>query len=112
MGTVVRFSPELGRWLAHHLGAGQMPQALVATMLKQGMNERAAQAIVAAHVAARQRGAAMPVDAIELPDAGAARPAMRLAAGTRIQAIDREIVVHARGEDPVHASLGTVMDAE
>ena len=112
MSTVVRFSPELGRWLQGMLDAGQMPQALVATMRGKGMNERAAQAIVAAHVDARQRGAAMPVDAIELPDAAAARPAMRLAPGTRLQAIDREIVVHARGEDPVHASLGNVVDAE
>lgn len=111
MGTVVRFSPELGRWLAHHLGAGQMPQALVATMLKQGMNERAAQAIVAAHVAARQRGAAMPVDAIELPDEAPARPVARLAPSTRIRAADRDIAVHARGEDPVFAALGNVVDA-
>ena len=35
MSTVVRFSPDLGRWLTHNLNAGQMPQALVAMMRGQ-----------------------------------------------------------------------------
>lgn len=112
MSTVVRFSPDLGRWLTHNLNAGQMPQALVATMLKQGMNERAAQAIVAAYLDARQRGGPMPADAIELPDEAPSRPVARLAPGTRILAADREIVVHSRGEDPVFAALGNVVDAD
>ncbi|MGJ7533129.1 MULTISPECIES: 2OG-Fe(II) oxygenase [unclassified Variovorax] len=112
MSTVIRFSPDLGRWLTHNLNAGQAPQALVTTMLKQGMNERAAQAIVAAYVDARQRGAAMPADAIELPDEASSRPVARLAPGTRISAADREIVVHSRGEDPVFAALGNVVDAD
>lgn len=112
MSTVVRFSPDLGRWLTHNLDAGQAPQSLVATMRGQGMNERPAQAIVAAFVDARQRGGAMPADAIELPDEAPSRPAARLAPGTRILAGDREIVVHSRGEDPVFAALGNVVDAD
>ncbi|MDB5829672.1 MAG: Procollagen-proline dioxygenase [Variovorax sp.] len=112
MSTVVRFSPDLGRWLTHNLDAGQAPHALLATMLKQGMNERPAQAIVAAYVDARQRGGAMPADSIELPDEGPSRPATRLAPGTRITTADREIVVHSRTEDPVFASLGNVVDAD
>lgn len=112
MGTVVRFSPELGRWLTHNLHAGQAPHALVATMQGQGMNERTAQGIVCAYVEARQRGVAMPVDAIELPDEAPARPVARLAPGTRICAADREIVVHSRGDDPVFAALGNVVDAD
>jgi len=111
MSTVVRFSPDLGRWLTHNLNAGQMPQALVATMRKQGMNERAAQAIVAAYLDARQRGGPLPADAIELPDEAPSKPVARLAPGTRILAADREIVVHSRGEDPVFAALGNVVDA-
>ncbi|MGF6348495.1 2OG-Fe(II) oxygenase [Variovorax sp. W2I14] len=111
MSTVVRFSPDLGRWLTHNLNAGQMPQALVATMRKQGMNERAAQAIVAAYLDARQRGGPMPADAIELPDETPSKAVARLAPGTRILAADREIVVHSRGEDPVFAALGNVVDA-
>src|ERR1700761_8172698 len=99
--TVVRFSPDLGRWLTRHLDAGEMPRALVATMLKQGMNERSAQGIVAAYVDARQRGVAPPPDAVELPDETRPAPVARLAPGTRIQAVDREIVVHARTGDPV-----------
>lgn len=112
MSTVVRFSPDLGRWLAQGLDRGQMPQALVATMQGQGMNARAAQAIVAAFVAARQRGEAMPADAIELPDEATTKPVARLAPGTRILAADREIVVHSRGDDPVFAALGKVVDAD
>ncbi|MGJ7554253.1 2OG-Fe(II) oxygenase [Variovorax sp. RB3P1] len=112
MSTVVRFSPDLGRWLTHNLDAGQVPQSLVAAMRAQGMNERPAQAIVAAFVDARQRGGAMPADAIELPDEARSRPAARLAPGTRILAGDREIVVHSRGEDPVLAALGNVVDAD
>ncbi|MDQ0033256.1 prolyl 4-hydroxylase [Variovorax boronicumulans] len=112
MSTVVRFSPDLGRWLTHNLNAGQMPQALVATMRKQGMNHRAAQGIVAAYLDARQRGGPMPADAIELPDEVPSEPVARLAPGTRILAVDREIVVHSRGEDPVFAALGNVVDAD
>lgn len=112
MSTVVRFSPELGRWLQGMLAAGQMPQALVATMRGKGMNERAAQAIVAAHVDARQRGAAMPDGAVELSDESAARPAARLAPGTRIDAAGRAIAVLSRSEDPVLANLGNLVDAD
>jgi prolyl 4-hydroxylase len=112
MSTVVRFSPELGRWLTHNLDAGQVPQALVATMRGQGMNERAAQGIVAAYVDARQRGGTVPADAIELPDEAPAKPVARLAPGTRILAAGREVVVHSRGEDPVFAALGNVVDAD
>lgn len=112
MSTVVRFSPDLRRWVARNLDAGQAPQSLVATMRVQGMNERPAQAIVAAFVEARQRGVAMPADAIELPDEASSRPAARLSPGTRILAGDREIVVHSRGEDPVFAALGNVVDAD
>ena len=112
MSTVVRFSPDLGRWLTHNLNAGQMPQALVATMRKQGMNERAAQGIVAAYLDARQRGGPVPADAIELPDEAPSTAVARLAPGTRILVADREIVVHSRGEDPVFAALGNVVDAD
>lgn len=112
MSTIVRFSPDLGRWLAHNLDAGLAPQAVVAAMLKQGMNERTAHAIVAAHVDARQRGGAMPDGVVELPDEASSRPMARLAPGTRIPAADREIVVHSRGEDPVFAALGNVVDAD
>ncbi|WP_432731442.1 2OG-Fe(II) oxygenase [Variovorax sp. W6] len=112
MSTVVRFSPDLGRWLTHNLDTGQLPQALVATMLRQGMNERTAHAIVAAFVDARQRGGSMPDGVVELRDEAPSRPVARLAPGTRILAADREIVVHSRSEDPVFAALGNVVDAE
>jgi len=115
MARLIRFAPQLGHWLAHHLDGGQRGAALAETMQKQGMDARAAQAIVAAFVDARRRGVAAPVDSIELPDepgeTGAA-PAARLAPGTRLDAGDREVRVHMRTDDPVCAALGDVLDAE
>ena len=111
MARLIRFAPQLGLWLTQNLARGEAPQALVETMRRQGMEPRAAEAIVAAWLTARQRGVAPPVDSIELPDAAASAPA-RLAPGTRIDGGDREIVVHMRVDDPVCASLGNVLDAE
>jgi prolyl 4-hydroxylase len=112
MGVVVRFSPDLGRWLTAGLAGGQPPQALVAVMCRQGMKEQAARAIVDAYADARRRGVPAPADSVELPDEASARPAMRLAPGTRIVAEGREIVVHSRAQDPVFAALGNVLAAE
>ena len=112
MARLIRFAPQLGHWLTGHLDRGQVPSALVDTMRQQGMEENAAAAIVAAYVDARGRGAAPPVDSIELPDEPAAPPVARLAPGTRLAAGDREIVVHMRTDDPVCATLGNVLDAD
>ena len=112
MARLIRFAPQLGHWLTGNLDRGQGPSALVDTMRQQGMEEHAAAAIVAAWVDARGRGAAPPVDSIELPDEPAAPSVARLAPGTRLAAGDREIVVHMRTEDPVCAALGNVLDAD
>ena len=112
MARVIRFAPQLGHWLAQNLDRGQQPAALVETMRQQGMEARAAEAIVAATVDARLRGVAPPVDSIELADEELAKPVARHAPGTRIAAGDREIVVHMRTEDPVCATLGNVLDAD
>ena len=112
MALLVRFAPELGQWLAQNLDRGQAPQALIGTMRDQGMDSRAAQAIVEAFVDARQRRQPLPVDSIELPDDSVPAGASRLALGTRIHAADRDIVVHSRAEDPVLATLGNVLDAD
>ena len=112
MARLIRFAPQLGHWLTGNLDRGQEPAALVETMRRQGMEAHAAEAIVAAHLDARRRGAAPPVDSIELQDEAAAAPVARLAPGTRIAGGDREIVVHMRVEDPVCATLGNVLDAD
>jgi prolyl 4-hydroxylase len=112
MARLIRFAPQLGHWLTGNLDRGQGPSALVDTLRRQGMEEHAAAAIVAAWVDARGRGAAPPVDCIELPDEPAAASVARLAPGTRLAAGDREIVVHMRTEDPVCAALGNVLDAD
>ncbi|HTQ36283.1 MAG TPA: 2OG-Fe(II) oxygenase [Steroidobacteraceae bacterium] len=112
MAVLIRFSPDLGRWLTSNLDSGQAPQALLATMRGQGMNERTARAIMESFVDARRRGMPVPADHVELPDEAPAKPAARLPPGTRIHALDREVIVHARTDDPVFASLGNVLDAE
>ena len=112
MPRLIRFAPQLGHWLAQNLDRGQAPAALAETMRQQGMEARAAGAIVAAYVDARGRGVAPPVDHIELQDEAAPAPIARLAPGTRIAAGDREIVVHMRIDDPVCATLGNVLDAD
>ncbi len=112
MGRLIRFAPQLGHWLTGNLDRGEAPPALVDTMRQQGMEAHAAAAIVAAWVDARQRGVAPPVDHIELADDATSAPVSRLAAGTRLAAGDREIVVHMRTGDPVCASLGNVLDAD
>lgn len=112
MAALVRFAPELGRWLTQNLDRGQPPQALVGVMREQGMNGRAAQAIVEAFVEARQQHQPAPVDSVELPDDGPPATVARLAPGTRIRAADREVAVYSRADDPVFAALGNVLDAE
>jgi prolyl 4-hydroxylase len=112
MARLIRFAPQLGQWLAQRLERGEAPSALVATMGRQGMQAHAAEAIVAAYVDARRRGVAPPADHVELADETPARPRARLAPGTRIDAGDREVVVHMRTEDPVVATLGGVLDAD
>ena len=114
MARLIRFAPQLGQWLTQNLEQGTPVHSLVETMCQQGMAASSAQAIVAAYVAARERGVPTPVDSIDLPDdlPDAAPAPMRLAPGTRIAAGDREIVVHMRSGDPVVATLGNVMDAE
>jgi prolyl 4-hydroxylase len=112
VARVIRFAPQLAHWLGQRLDAGDAPRAVAAAMCRQGMAAHAAEAIVGAFVQARSSGVAPPVDHIELPDDAAPRPAARLAPGTRLDAGDREVVVHMRTDDPVCATLGNVLDAE
>ena len=112
MARVIRFAPQLGHWLTQNLARGEAAAALADTMRRQGMETRAAGAIVEAYVQARRRGEPPPVDSIELQDEAPAASAARLAPGTRIAAGDRDVVVHMRTDDPVVATLGNVLDAD
>ena len=112
MARLIRFAPQLGHWLTANLDRGQAPAALVETMRQQGMDARAAEAIVLAYVDARRRGVSPPVDSIELEDDERALPVARLAPGTRLDGGDREIAVHMRVDDPVVASLGNLLDPD
>jgi prolyl 4-hydroxylase len=112
VARLIRFAPQLGHWLTGNLDRGQAPDALVATMRQQGMEPHAAEAIVGAYVQARQRGVAPPAEAIELADDAPSAPVARLAPGTRLDAGDREVLVHMRTADPVCATLGNVLDAD
>jgi prolyl 4-hydroxylase len=112
VARLIRFAPQLGHWLTGNLDRGQAPDALLATMRQQGMEPHAAEAIVGAYVQARQRGVAPPAEAIELADDAPSAPVARLAPGTRLDAGDREVLVHMRTADPVCATLGNVLDAD
>lgn len=113
MGLLVRFDPALGTWLVQQLDGGRTPPDVVAMMQAQGMEARAAQAIVAAFVAARRQQRPLPVDAVELPEAEASvLPVSRLAPGARIAAADRQVAVLARAQDPLLAVLGGVLSAD
>jgi prolyl 4-hydroxylase len=112
VARVIRFAPQLGIWLTQNLDRGQTPAALVDTMRQQGMAPQAAEAIVGAYVDALRRGVAPPADAIELDDDAPAAIVARLLPGTRLDAGDREVVVHMRTDDPVVATLGNVLDAD
>ena len=112
MSVVVRFSPDLGRWVTSNLDRGQTSQVLVTQMCRKGMKTPAAQAIVAAYVDARRQQLPAPVDSIELPDETLVPPVTRLGPGTRLMAEGREIVVHARTENPTFAALGNLLAAE
>jgi prolyl 4-hydroxylase len=112
VARVIRFAPQLGVWLTQNLDRGQRPAALVDTMRQQGMAPQAAEAIVGAYVDALRRGVAPPADAIELDDDAPAAVVARLLPGTRLDAGDREVVVHMRTDDPVVATLGNVLDAD
>lgn len=117
MSTVVRFSPELGRWIGEHLDRGRPPAELLATMVGEQMDTRVASAILAAFLEARDGRRALPVDSLVVEDDrldGAASPgraAARIAAGPRLHANDRRIDVLARHARPTLALLGGVLSA-
>ena len=107
--TVLRFAPALGDWVRQHLDQGQPPAALIQTMRERGMDDDAAQAIVAAFMRARHDGTPWPIDRVEVaPDE---REPPRLRRGSRIAAHDRTVRVAARAERPVLALLSEVIDA-
>ena len=85
MGTVLRFPPALGAWVARQLDDGQRPDDLIDAMRGQRIADDDARRIVAAFVQSRIGGTPRPVDAIEQPSARvlarAARPALAVLAG-------------------------------
>jgi prolyl 4-hydroxylase len=117
VSTVVRFSPELGRWISEGLERGTRPAELVATMVRERMDARVASAILEAFLAARSGKRPMPVDSLVVEDASldeAAAPpvaAARLPAGPRLHANDKSVDVLARHAHPALALLGGVVNA-
>ncbi len=114
MSTVIRFLPDLSRWLVQGLDGGLAPMALVKTMVDERMQPTVAQAIVDAFVDARRAGRPVPVDAITVED-DAAVPApsgARLPTGNRIVTFDRDVRVLARGDNPTLALLDGVVSAD
>lgn len=109
MSTVVHFLPELSRWLVEGLDAGQLPAALVRTMIDQRMEPAIAQAIVDEFVHARRAGRPVPVDSITVTDEQYLREPMRLSAGAPVNADARPVRVAARCESPALALLIDLM---
>jgi prolyl 4-hydroxylase len=116
MSTVIRFLPDLSRWLVQGLDQGLAPAALVETMVRESMQPAVAQAIVRAFVDARRSGRPVPVDAVVVEDELGApvvaqrsilRPEARLETGG-----GRTVRVLARGERPAIALLAGVLSDE
>jgi prolyl 4-hydroxylase len=114
MSSLVRFSPDLHRWLVQNLDQGQAPSALVQIMVEQRMESRVAQAIVEAFVVARLQGRAPPLDSLEIEDAPSEyvyeKPIFPI--GSRIATRDRVVPVLLRVEQPVVVVLGDVLSPD
>jgi prolyl 4-hydroxylase len=118
VSTVIRFLPELARWLTQGLDQGQTPDALVTTMVAEKMQPAVATAIVGAFLDARRDGRPAPVDSVTVDDADGqllapAASGFLLPPGARLRAADRTVRVLARGDSPGLALLdGLVTDDE
>jgi prolyl 4-hydroxylase len=114
VSTVIRFLPELSRWLVQGLDQGLAPNALVETMVEERMQRAVAQAIVAAFLDARRAGRPVPVEAVTVEDGVAASAPLvrRLRAGARVATFDRTVRVLARGDNPTLALLDVLLSAE
>jgi prolyl 4-hydroxylase len=114
VSTLLRFAPELARWLVDGLDGGQSPAALVATMIAEQMEPTIAQAIVDHFLDARRSGRPVPVDSITVQDE---RPPFvdeppLLAPGARLAAGDRTVRVVARCHGPTVAVLAELLTAQ
>jgi prolyl 4-hydroxylase len=114
VSTVVRFQPELADWLQHGLDAGQAPAALAQRMIDEQMQPAVAHALVGAFVDARRSGAAVPRDALVVPDDAAVffREAPLIAPGATLPSPDGPVRVLARASSPNLALLGEVMSPD
>ncbi|HTQ03211.1 MAG TPA: 2OG-Fe(II) oxygenase [Polyangiaceae bacterium] len=113
MSTVVRFSPELARWIGAELDRGRPPAELLATMAAERMDPRVANAIVSAFLEARRGARPLPTDSLVVDDAlleDSAPP--RLPLGPRVHAFDRTIDVLARRTRPTLALLAGILNGD
>lgn len=113
MTLLVRFTPELRRWLLSRLDDGRPAADLIAEMVAHRMAPEAAQAIVAAFVDARRRGLPPPQDSVTLPDAAEFQPPdSRLGNANVISLPDCRVPVLARLARPCVTVLENVFSAE
>jgi prolyl 4-hydroxylase len=113
MSAVVRFLPELGRWLLEGLAEGRPPAVLLKTMIDERMEPVVAQAIVDAFVAARRAGRPVPLDAVTIDDDVPVfvRERSLLPPGPRLAFDGRSFPVLARGDAPNLALIAEVLTA-
>ncbi|MDB5815955.1 MAG: proline dioxygenase [Rhodocyclales bacterium] len=118
MGIIVNFAPKLGVWILHNLDRGCAVENIVAGMVAQNFEAAMARGLVQAFRHARSEGAEPPTDSIELDGATADMlveyryETPRLATGPSILAVDRQISVLIRLEQPILAVLEGVLSAD
>jgi prolyl 4-hydroxylase len=113
VSSLIRFQPELGRWLERGLDDGVAPTALAHRMIDGQMQPAVAHALVAAFVGARREGKPPPIDQVVVPeDEVFLRQSARLRAGATLPTTDGPVPVLARLSSPNLALLGPLMSDE
>lgn len=96
MATTVNLEREVHDWIARNLGRGVPPQAVIQELMKQGTEPEVASAAV--------RAVAQSLEYVPDP--------LRIAAGPRLLAADREARVLARVQRPAAALLSGLLDRQ
>jgi len=115
MNARIGFTRELRDWVLHNVDRGVPPGPLARNLAEQGFDLQAAAAVVETLWSARACGKPLPQDGVDAGEVQAARyrqEAPRLAAGSHIDAGDRQVRVALRIERPVVAVLDGVFSPE
>ncbi len=115
MEILVTFSSELRAWILHNLDRGCAIGDLVNSMIAQKFEPGIARGLVEEFERARTAGIDLPAESVvlDLPEVKYRYETPRLAPGSIIRTVDREVPVLSRVEQPVLAILkGVLSDDE